>query len=264
MTRLDSRLVPGSPRWLTTELLLPAKVPSYAMTGKGTGVIGRRGLLAALAGCVLAAAAAAGPATAQRSGSNPEELWRAYPLEQSPTRASAPEQRPRRAQPAEGSRDGWDPTIVAVAAAAAGALLAGGVLALMALRGRRPPALRAPLPTARSANPPASRSPPPRWPGPPAPETCWIVCWRGNGRAAFYAIARDADGHQQFIGESPAFATTPNAPLVLEGAAFDALQSLATRLSERGWEAAVPVGAPGAVWHAQEFRRKKVMTELRR
>jgi hypothetical protein len=241
---------------LTTEVLLPVKGPCYEMTGKGTGVIGPRGLLAVLASCALVAAAAAAPASAQHPGTNPEDLWRAYPLEQPPT--SAPEQRP---QPAEPSRDSSSRRIFRVDALAVGAFLAGGALVLLwRLRGRRPAlALRTPLPTTHEATDgPPSRSPPQRAPGPPAAETCWIVCWRETRRAAFYAVARDSDGHQQFIGESPAFTATPNRPLVLDDAAFEALQSLAARLSDGGWEAAAPVGARGAMWHAQEFRRKNV------
>lgn len=233
------------------------------MTGKGTGVVGPRGLLAVLAGCALVATAPAAPAPAQQPGTNPQDLWRSYPLEQSPTTTSAPEQRP---QPAEPSRDSSSRRIFRVDAVAVGAFLAGGALVLLwRLRGRRPaPALRVPLPTTDAATDgPPSRSPPQRGPGPLAAETCWIVCWRETRRAAFYAIARDSDGHQQFIGESPAFTATPNRPLVLDDAAFEALQSLATRLSDGGWEAAAPVGARGATWHAQEFRRKTIAAPLR-
>jgi hypothetical protein len=232
------------------------------MTGKGTGVVGPRGLLAVLTGCALVVTAAASPAAAERPSTNPEDLWRAYPLEQSPTTTSAPEQR---REPAESSGDSSSRRIFGVDAVAVGAFLAGGALVLLwRLRGRRPaPALRAPLPTAGEATDgPPSRSPPQGGPGPLAAETCWIVCWRETRRAAFYAIARDSDGHQQFIGESPAFTATPNRPLVLDDAAFEALQSLATRLSDGGWEAAAPVGARGAMWHAQEFRRKTIAAPL--
>jgi hypothetical protein len=232
------------------------------MTGKGTGVIGPRGLLALLAGCALVAAAAAGPAPAQQPDTNPQDLWRSYPLEQSPPTTSAPEPRP---QPAERSRDSSSRGIFGVDVVAVGAFLAGGALVLLwRLRRRRPaPALRAPLPTTdETTDGPLLRSPPQRGLGPPAAESCWIVCWRGKGQAAFYAIARDPYGHQQFIGESPAFTATPNRPLVLDDAAFEALQSLATRLSDGGWEAAAPVGARGATWHAQEFRRKNVANTI--
>jgi hypothetical protein len=71
----------------------------------------------------------------------------------------------------------------------------------------------------------------------------------------FYAVARDSQGRQQLIGVSPAFTATPNTRLVLDGAAFEALQSLATWLSHGGWEVEAPVGDRGAMWHAQEFRR---------
>jgi hypothetical protein len=50
----------------------------------------------------------------------------------------------------------------------------------------------------------------------------------------------------------------------LDDAAVEALQSLATRLVDGGWDAATPVGDRGATWHAQEFRRKNVAAALRR
>jgi hypothetical protein len=235
------------------------------MAGERTRVLGPRGLLVLLTGCALVSAGAPGSAAAQRPSPNPEELWRAYPLEQSPPQASAPEPPQRRAQPTEASHESWPRSIFGADAVAVGAFLGGGGLAILWLRRRRgSPALRAPLPAARAADATPSRSPPRRTPGALAPESCWIVCWRGTGQGVFYAVARDAEGHQQLIAESPAFTATPNRPLVLEGAAFDALQSLAARLSRSGWEAAAPVGARGAVWHAQEFRRKRIPAGLRR
>jgi hypothetical protein len=235
------------------------------MSGRRTGVLGPRGLSAVLAGCALAAAAA-GPSAAHGQQPNPEVLWHAYPLGQSPRPTSVPEPRPRRARPVTATRNSSPRPIVVGGAAAVGALLAGGWLTLLLVRRARPAlALRAPLPTLRAADDaPPSRSPRQRRPPPPAPETCWIVCWRERERAVFYAIARDREGRQQIIGESPAFTATPNAPLVLDGAALEALQSLAARLSDGGWEATAPISAGGTVWHAQELRRTHVATALRR
>lgn len=240
------------------------KGPSYAMTADGNRGARAAWPLGVLAGCALAVAAAAAPAAAQRPPPNPEVLWRAYPLEQPPP-PRASERGPRHTRQAEAPRENSPRRIVVMGVVGVGVLLAGGGLALLWRRTWRPaPALRAPLPTARGADAPPSRSAPQGGPGPPATERCWIVCWRGTGRAVFYAVARDSEGRQQFIGESPAFTATTNTPLVLDGAAFEALQSLATRLSHGGWEAAAPVGDRGAMWHAQEFRRKNVAAELRR
>jgi hypothetical protein len=225
------------------------------MSGEGTGMLGPCGLLVVLAGCAIAAAAA-DPAVAQRERPRPEVLWRAYPLQESPVRASVPEPRPRRAQPAKASGGSSARPTDVLGAVAGGVLLAAGGLALLRLRRRRPaPALRAPLPPPHLANGRPSRSPPELAAATPTPETCWIVCWRGAGQAIFYAITRDRDGRQRVIDESPVFTATPNSPLVLDGAAFEALEALASRLSNDGWEAAAPAGALGASWHAQEFRR---------
>jgi hypothetical protein len=221
--------------------------------------------LAALAGCLLAAVAFAGPAAAKRPHANPQGLWRTYPLEQSPAPTSAPQRRPRRVRPAEASDEISPRPVAVVGAVAVGVLVAaGGLVVLRLWRRRPPPALRAPLTTPRAADAPPPRAPQQSGHVPSAAETCWIVCWRGNRRAVFYAIAQASDGRQQCIGESPPFGATSNTPLVLDAAAFEALQSLATRLSEGGWEVAAPVGARGDVWHAHEFRRKNVAAELRR
>jgi len=241
-----------------------------------------RALLAALVGCLLAAATAAAPAPAQRPSSVPQELWRAYPLEQSPSRTAAAGRRSSGARPPAASRRGPQRPTVVVGATALGVLLIGGAAVLLWLRRWRPaPALRMPRsrppkrpppePTARLvANPgatasrsapghtPAQHSLPARGPAPPAAETCWIVCWRGARHAMFYAVARDPEGHQHFIGESPTFTQPPTAPLVLDGAALEALDTLARQLAHGGWEAASSMGERGAAWHAHEFRRKAI------
>jgi hypothetical protein len=270
------------------------------MDGEPTRRLRSRGLAAALAVCALAAVAAASPAAAKRPHPSPKGLWRTYPLEQShgprsaerqsersssaarhsrrarttPTASPSPAASPGpRHSPAPGSaaqpraalRSGASnragPGPIAVAGlVAVGVLLAAGGLALLWLRRRPAPALRAPLPAPRAADAP----PAPLAHGLSVAETCWIVCWRAHGRGVFCAIARDFDGRQRVIGESPPFAATADEPLVLDGATSKALQSLASRLCQDGWEAAAPVGARGAVWHAREFRRKTLAADLRR
>jgi hypothetical protein len=264
--------------------------PSHAMRAGPTGVFvsveaaterspggprGSRGLRALgvlLAGSLLASAPAA---AGQRPPPGPQELWRAYPLtqtvERSPARPPATGRRSGAARPAEASGGGAHYARVVLGAIALGALAGGAAVVLMRVRRPRPaPALaaRLPAPPKRPPRKPASspfspsgttaKRSPPGYAAPLPVETCWVVCRRGARQAVFYAITRDPGGHHRSVGESPAFAQPPAAPLVLDGAPLEALATLAAQLAHDGWEAASPSGARGAAWRAQEFRRKAV------
>jgi hypothetical protein len=165
---------------------------------------------------------------------------------------------------------------VVLGATAFGVLLVSAALVLVRARRPRPaPALAAPLPAMSKRPPPepagspvastsaTARRSPLRDVAPLDAETCWVVCWRGAQRAAFYAIARDPAGHQHVVDESPAFAQPRAAPLVLDGASLEAFKTLADQLAHAGWEAASPAGARGAEWRACEFRRRAVPAERR-
>jgi hypothetical protein len=231
---------------------------------------------------------AASAALGDRGAQNPEELWRAYPLEQKPEttapapgadgrrRASAPA--PAQAQSASDADPPW--TLIAVVGVAS-ALLAG--IAVVRLR-RGPVLVDAPAavpvaaPVARQgpphANPaPAARSPaaPPPSARPPAPPPPAVGA---NGRRAaprrspvcqirwsrrggwFYAVTIDNDGGEQRLGRSPRFDWPGPAPPEETPDARAALRRLAKDLRERGWR---PLRAKGIDfderrWYCRRFR----------
>jgi hypothetical protein len=208
------------------------------------------GLVAVLV-CALGACAP-GAAAQQRTTSNPEELWRDYPLEQTPTTGTGAQSRPPASErrtdatstvgEASGSSTSW---AVLAAAAAAGAL----AVALVAVARRRRriapvPASAAPPQPARASDARASRDAP----------ICQIR-WSRRGRF-FFAATTDADGTDRAIARSPRFdwdgPTPPDQAAEVEAA----LKVLAKELRDKGWR---PLRARGfdfdeRRWYARRFR----------
>jgi hypothetical protein len=222
---------------------------------------------------------AASAALGDRGAQNPEELWRAYPLEQKPeTTAPAPSAAgPRRASaPAESTSNANPPWALIAAIGAASALLAG--IAVVRLR-RGPVLVDAPAavpvaapvgrpqpPHARAA--PAARPPAARPPAPPPPAAgangrraaprrapvCQIRWSRRGGW--FYAVMIDGNGGEQRLGRSPRFDWAGPAPPDETPDARAALRRLAKDLRERGWR---PLRAKGVDfderrWYCRRFR----------
>jgi LPXTG-motif cell wall-anchored protein len=226
--------------------------------------------LAALVACATCALATVGAQAQQPTTSNPaDELWRAYPLEQTPTTTAAP---PARSAPAPGRRAGHDAnTPWNVLAAVAGALATAFLVLLRRRRraaideGPRRPALAPPLEPVGSvvepwpverARPagPTPASPPPR----PAPKRAAEVCqirWSRRG-GCFYAVTTDAQGRESRLAESPPLGPGEQPPPEESREAQQALRVLAKELRERGWR---PLRARGfdlddRRWYARRFR----------
>jgi hypothetical protein len=226
--------------------------------------------------CVMGGVGAPGaPADRPR---NPEELWRAYPLEQTPTtREPAPAAAPMERRPVAPAteRSTTDPPWgLIVAVAGASALLVGAAVvrrrrrAAPAPEGAAPPFVpgptrapaaasaarvvpTAPAPAARTASPAANGRPAAARGGP----GCQIR-WSRRGRW-FYAEAIDTDGAPYRLGRSPRVDWAgPGGPPEDSGEARAALRALAKDLRERGWR---PLRARGIDfderrWYARRFR----------
>lgn len=246
-------------------------------------------------GCIVVCAAAAVVTAAapadQRTTSNPEELWRAYPLEQTPTGAGgAPPSTSAGRQGAGGgasSPTGYEPGsswIVLLAVAAGGALLMFMAIRLAAVwlhRGQvwAPGGAR----TGSNDEVPVPQLPRDRlWAGaggapaqPPHPAdrgsrvtpivdfsatvrnapVCQIRWSRQS--ACFYAVTTDADGVEQRFARSPSFDWRGPSPPEQSPEAQAALRRLAKELRDRGWR---PLRAKGIdfderQWYARRFRR---------
>jgi hypothetical protein len=220
----------------------------------------------------------------QGTTSYPQELWKAYPLEQRPETQAAPPTAERRA-PARSNTDehSSSPTWWIVAAVAAG----GAALALVVVRRTRkarpgepyqvpasspaqasatplppPPAsATAPLPPPASATtplpPPASATP---LPAPPAraPRPPTRVCqvrWSRPGRC-FVAVATEPDGSERPVARSPNVDWVGPSPPEQGPELESALRVLSKQLRELGWR---PLRARGfdydeRRWYARRFR----------
>jgi len=236
-------------------------------------------LMAAIAGSLPSAALGAA-----RSSSDVEELWREYPLEQTPTtegpaarpsadaaapaggRASAPEDRPTAGSGV------W--TVVLLAAA--GVLLLIAVLSLVTSRRKRrraspsePPLLGGAAPA--SERPGVADAAQPRFerdagavqrePTAPAANRSGPVCqirWLAHGRrSCFVAFIRDANGAEQRVARSPRVEQLGASPPVETPEAKAALRKLAKELRDDGWK---PLRAKGKdygeqQWYTRRFRR---------
>jgi hypothetical protein len=237
------------------------------------------GLVVALV-CALGACAPAAAAQ-QPTTSNPEELWRAYPLEQTPTTGTGAQSRPpasaRRTDAtstaAGRSGPGMSWIVVLAAAAAAGAI---GLLLVAAARRRRRTAssrTAGPEPDAQAPSPPHELLGRANWPaatparpapGKPAPATrarasrdapvCQIR-WSPRG-GFFVAVTTDTNGTERGVAQSPRFNWNGPTPPEQEAEAEAALKVLAKELRDKGWR---PLRARGfdfdeRRWYARRFR----------
>jgi hypothetical protein len=250
------------------------------LRGTGVGASARISRRAGVAGIVisLVLGVAASAALADRRSPNPEELWRAYPLEQKPeTTAPAPRADGRRralapapAQ-AQSASDADPPWTLIAAVGVASALLA--VIAVVRLRRGpvlvdAPPAVPVAAPVARPRPPHAAPAPAGRPPAAPPPAVgangrraaprkspvCQIRWSRRGGW--FYAVTIDNDGGEQRLGRSPRFDWAGPAPPEETPDARAALRRLAKDLRERGWR---PLRAKGVDfderrWYCRRFR----------
>jgi hypothetical protein len=222
----------------------------------------RLACVVAFAACLAGGVAPSTALSGQRT--NPEELWRAYPLEQKPTRAGggpAQAPAPRRStggpavaahKPATGP-----PWMVLGSVAAGGVLMALVVLTLRAGRvsvahgipssaDAEPtgPAIDAPSRKRRAARTTTARSGP----------VCQIR-WSAHS-SCFYAVPAGADGAEQRVVRSPPLEWGRASPPEESVEARAALGQLAKDLRGRGWK---PLRAKGVdfdewQWYARRFR----------
>jgi hypothetical protein len=224
---------------------------------------------------VLVVVCALGGASAafgqQGTTSNPEELWKAYPLEQRPTtQAPAPAAR-RPATTASTADDGSGGSLwwLAAAVAAAGTVALGAFAVRRRRAGAADVALRPPseatmAPAAAAApTPPAAPrepEPPPEPPAPPAPaprkaDPVCQVRWNRSG-GFFFAVTTGPDGAEHEIARSPSVDRNGSAPPEQEPELEVALKVLSKQLRDLGWR---PLRARGfdydeRRWYARRFR----------
>jgi hypothetical protein len=231
-------------------------------------------------GCAAASLGASSAQAQSRTTTNPEELWRAYPLEQSPTTAApAPAPKQGTSPPAPATeRSGSDPPWILLLGVAAGGVVGVLVALVLSRRQRRQRAL---------ANGSAEAETPqrvlePRLPVPesdevvhePVPESDEVVhepapprahpssdtplChvrWSRRG-ARFFAVTTDPDGTERRIARSPQFHWRGPSPPEQSPEAQAALRQLAKELRDKGWR---PLRAKGIDfderrWYARRFR----------
>jgi LPXTG-motif cell wall-anchored protein len=235
------------------------------------------GLLGVVA-CVVGGAVVPAAQADRRPPQNPEELWRAYPLEQTPTTAApAPASPPRRSAtstPSTSDTSTSDPPWALLAGIAiASALL---VVAAWALRRRRREAaprdgtrVSVPSPLVTPAVAPAARTTPTATPtatatapaqanGRPAGRSKSPVCqirWSRRGRW-FFAVRIDTDGAEHRVGRSPRVDCDGLGPPGETPEARAALRQLVKDLRRGGWR---PLRARGIDfgerrWYARRFR----------
>jgi hypothetical protein len=237
----------------------------------------RVGLVGAVL-CLVGAAVVPGAAHAdRRPAQEPEELWRAYPLEQTPTTSAPAPASPARTggNPAPSTTDASTsdpPWLLLAAIAAAGALLAGTVWTLRRRRqapavvDRTEPPVPGPVPPRAVAPPPPAVAPAARTTptaaaranGRPAGRSKGPVCqirWSRRGRW-FYAVRIDPDGAEHRIGRSPRVDCDEPAPPGETPEASAALRQLVKHLRHGGWR---PLRARGIDfeerrWYARRFR----------
>jgi hypothetical protein len=199
----------------------------------------------AVAGLVATWAA---PAAAQ---SPTEELWRAYPLEQTATTtdsSSAPRTRTAEPTPSGGEAPAW-PLLLAVAAA-------GVALVIAVAGGRRRRRAGPAVPEtffAEHAPAPAPAAPRRARTRGPVCQVRWLTA-RGSSR--FGAVLVGEDGSEQRLAESPPV-DVPGAapPLEPNPVAQRALRQLSKNLRDSGWR---PLRAKGrdqgeTRWYARRF-----------
>jgi hypothetical protein len=192
----------------------------------------------------------------QGTTSYPEELWKAYPLEQRPATQAKPPTAQR--SPANGSTatDSSGSALWWLVGAAAGAAL---VLAAVATDRRRRARLRRAkpdlsLPTSWPAAPVVTPPPRPARPSRPRDPVCQVR-WSRSG-AFFFAVTTGPDGVERGIARSPKVDWTGPAPPEQTPELEAALRVLSKKVRALGWR---PLRAKGfdfdeRRWYARRFR----------
>jgi hypothetical protein len=210
-------------------------------------------LRASAVGLVLVCVFVGAPVAVGQQGttSYPEELWKAYPLEQRPTTQAAPPAIERRPTVTTNGNDHSGTGVGWLVAAGAGAALTL-ILATAALRRRK----RAADPDLR---PRTWRAPPSAPPAPKRrPRTDDPVCqvrWNRSG-GCFVAVTKDADGAERRLARSPRVDWIGPGPPEEQPEAQAALRVLSKQLRDLGWR---PLRARGIDfderrWYARRFR----------
>ena len=208
-------------------------------------------LRASVVGLVVAGAFVGAPVALGQQGttSYPQELWKAYPLEQRPATQAPPpaEQRPVAVSTDEGSSA--SPLWWLVAA------VAGGSLALVVVASRN----------VRRSRPQPSVAVPASWPPPAPPEptakparSAGPVCqvrWSPTG-GCFVAFTTDPNGTERRVARSPQVGASRSEPPEQEPEFEAALKVLSKQLRDLGWR---PLRARGLDfderrWYARRFR----------
>ena len=206
-------------------------------------------------GLVVACVMATAPVALAQQGttSYPQELWKAYPLQQRPaTQAPAPSA-PRR--PAVVSTDqggGSGSPLWWIVLVAAGATLVLVAVSWERVRRKRsaPAAPALVVPTTWSEPPPKPQ--PERSARPPDP-VCQV---RWSPRGSFYAVTTEADGTERVIARSPSVDAHGPEPPDQEPELEAALKVLSKQVRDLGWR---PLRARGVDfdqrrWYARRFR----------
>jgi hypothetical protein len=207
-------------------------------------------------GLVVACAFAGASVAVGQQGttSYPEELWKAYPLEQRPATQASPPPAERRPGDVTTEEDSSGSSLWWLVAAAAGAAL---VLAAVASDHKR---------KARSRRAESELLVPASWPAPspaqprqtrpsrPSGPVCQVR-WNRTG-SFFFAVTTDPDGTERGIARSPRVDWNGSSPPEQEPEFEAALKVLSKQVRDLGWR---PLRAKGVDfderrWYARRFR----------
>jgi hypothetical protein len=197
--------------------------------------------------CVLASAPVA--LGQQGTTSYPEELWKAYPLEQRPaTQAPAPSE-PRRPAVVSTDEGGSGSSLWWIVLVAAGATLVAVAVSWERVRRTRQ------VPAAPALAVPTNWSEPPSKPRPkrPSDPVCQV---RWSPRGFFYAVTTDAHGTTQVVARSPRVDAHGPGPPEQEPELEAALRVLSKQVRDLGWRSlrARGVDFDERRWYARRFR----------
>lgn len=197
-----------------------------------------------------------------------EELWRAYPLEQSPTNAApAPARTQATRPPARATeQSGSDLPWILLLGVAAGVAV-GVLVALVLSRRQRARGISVnggaeadPAPPPEAQRPVAAPvevvpAPAPPRDGPSSDTPVCHVRWSRRG-ARFFAVTIGPDGTERRIARSPQFNWRGPSPPERSPEAQAALRELAKELRDKGWRPlrAKAIDFDERRWYARRFR----------
>lgn len=207
-------------------------------------------------GLVVACAFAGASVAVGQQGttSYPEELWKAYPLEQRPATQASPPAAERRPGVVTTKEDSSGSSLWWFIAAAAGAALV--LVAVASDRRRKARSRRAEsdlvVPASWPSEPPAR--PQQTRPSRPSGPVCQVR-WNRTG-SFFFAVTTDPDGTERGIARSPSVDWNGSSPPEQEPEFEAALKVLSKQVRDLGWR---PLRARGVDfderrWYARRFR----------